>query len=203
MKNVLLFISFFVFFNACQTTTKEKLENFGLFSYKSKQIKKKIIYQGKEKTIHILVALCDNKYQGIVPVPNRFGNGQNPKSNLYWGAAFGIKTFFKRSDEWKLLKTTKVDNTILERLVFKHRNKDFYIVADAYDGQYIKNTVTDFLKSVSGLKKDTIHVADRIIGINGNSKLVAYIGHDGLMDFNLPRTYKNTDNKKRDAIILA
>ncbi len=26
------------------------------------------------KTIHIFVALCDNKYQGIVPVPPKIGN---------------------------------------------------------------------------------------------------------------------------------
>ena len=33
--------------------------------------------------------------------------------------------------------------------------------------------------------------------------MVAYIGHDGLMDFQLKEAYQNTDNKKRDVIILA
>ncbi|RYD88183.1 MAG: hypothetical protein EOP54_27665 [Sphingobacteriales bacterium] len=27
------------------------------------------------KVIHVFVALCDNKYQGIVPVPKAIGNG--------------------------------------------------------------------------------------------------------------------------------
>ncbi|WP_176700834.1 hypothetical protein [Gilliamella sp. Fer4-1] len=40
----------------------------------------------KAKVIHVLVALCDNKYQKIVPVPKAIGNGQDPKSNLYWGS---------------------------------------------------------------------------------------------------------------------
>src|SRR5688572_22804615 len=30
------------------------------------------------QVIHIFVALCDNKYQGIVPVPAKIGNGQDP-----------------------------------------------------------------------------------------------------------------------------
>jgi hypothetical protein len=46
--------------------------------------------------IHVFVALCDNKYQGIVPVPAKIGNGQDPLNNLYWGAAYGIKSFFKK-----------------------------------------------------------------------------------------------------------
>jgi len=31
---------------------------------------------------HVIVALCDNESQGIVPVPARLGNGQDPGSNL-------------------------------------------------------------------------------------------------------------------------
>ena len=49
------------------------------------------------KTIHVFVALCDNKYQGIVPVPAKIGNGQDAATNLYWGAAFGVKTFLTKA----------------------------------------------------------------------------------------------------------
>ena len=49
------------------------------------------------KTIHIFVALCDNKYQGIVPVPKAIGNGQDHNNNLYWGALYGIRTYFKKN----------------------------------------------------------------------------------------------------------
>jgi len=37
------------------------------------------------KTINILLALCDNKCQGIVPVPAGICNGQHCDSSLYWG----------------------------------------------------------------------------------------------------------------------
>jgi hypothetical protein len=155
------------------------------------------------KTIHIYVALCDNKYQGIVPVPAKIGNGQDPDNNLYWGCAFGIRTYFKNSKEWKLVKSRKLDSVRLERLVFKHASKNCYLVADAYDGQYIEQCTKEFLGSASGQLKDTLHVDGRVVGMAGNSNLIAYIGHDGLMDFQLSQTFPNADKRKRDAIILA
>ncbi|MDR2956532.1 MAG: hypothetical protein LBV43_15775 [Prevotella sp.] len=160
-------------------------------------------YAQEIKTIHVLVALCDNKYQGIVKVPKGIGNGQDPASNLYWGCGYGIRTYFRKSAEWKEVSRKKVDNIRLERIVFKHTSKDYYLVADAYDGQYIKDCTIDFLKSCAGTKKDTVMVGRSVIGINGNAKLLAYIGHNGLMDFSLTNTFQNEDGEKRDAIILA
>jgi hypothetical protein len=160
-------------------------------------------FDSETNTIHIIVALCDNKYQGIVPVPKTIGNGQDPKNNLYWGTAYGIKTYFKRSAEWTLVSQTKIDSTILERLVFKHNSKNYFIVADAYNGKNIKDATKTFLRSSAGIVKDTLKVNDKTIGILGNSKLVAYIGHDGLMDFSLQEEFINNDNKERDVIILA
>src|SRR3954470_7171942 len=60
------------------------------------------------RTIHVLVALCDNKYQGIIPVPKSIGNGQDPASNLYWGCDLGLKTYFKKkTSDWTLVRTEK------------------------------------------------------------------------------------------------
>ena len=160
-------------------------------------------YDSAIRTVHVFVALCDNKYQGIVPVPAAIGNGQDPNSNLYWGCSAGIRTYFKNSKEWTLVKKQKLDNIRLERLVFKHKSKKYYLVADAYDGQYIKQCTIDFLKSCSGQLKDTLHINGATIGLNGNGKLIAYIGHDGLMDFNLQERYQNTDSLSRDAILLS
>src|SRR5947208_1786430 len=55
------------------------------------------------RTIHVFVALADNKNQGIVPVAAILGNGEDPVHNLYWGSAYGVKTFFSRSGDWELL----------------------------------------------------------------------------------------------------
>ena len=155
------------------------------------------------RTIHVLVALCDNKYQGIVPVPAKIGNGQDPDNNLYWGCGYGIRTFFKKSTEWSLLETMKVDSMILERLLFKHRSKDVYLIADAYDGRYIKECTRDLLKAASGRSRSSIAYNDSAVGILGNAAMLAYIGHDGLMEFELPGSFDNVDFRQRDMIILA
>lgn len=162
-----------------------------------------VSFDTSARTIHVFVALCDNKYQGIIPVPAAIGNGQDPNSNLYWGCDAGVRTYFRRSNEWVLVKRYKKEGVRLERLIFKHATKKYYLVADAYDGQAIKQCTIDFLRSCAGQVKDTLHVSGTVLGINGNAKLVAYIGHDGLMDFRIENDFKNADSIKRDAIILA
>lgn len=151
----------------------------------------------------MLVALCDNQYQGIVKVPPKIGNGQNAATNLYWGAKYGIKTHFSKSKEWKLIQTFKSNGIILERLVFKHVKQNYYLIADAYNGKNIKECTIVFLNSLSGIYKTKIKVNNVEIGANGNASLVAYIGHNGLMDFEIPNTFKNKDSLKRDCIALA
>ncbi len=194
--NIIVLLCSFLFLS-CNAQTSDR-ENATGSTHKNV-----ISFDTTYKTIHIFVALCDNKYQGIVPVPAKIGNGQDLNNNLYWGCGFGIRTYFKNSKDWKLVKTEKLDDIKLERLVFKHRTKNYFLVADAYNGQYIKQCTKDFLNSSSGQLKDTLHINKTTIGIAGNSKLVAYIGHNGLMDFQLTETYQNDDSKKRDVIILA
>lgn len=161
------------------------------------------VHAQDSKTIHVMVALCDNVNQGIVKVPKAIGNGQDPKNNLYWGCGYGVSTYFKKSKDWQELKRYAVDTIILERVVFKHKSKDYYLVADAYDGKYISECTHDYLSAVSGRVKKDINIENLSIGISGNSEVVAYIGHNGLMDFRLKNIYKNTDGKQRLSIILA
>lgn len=155
------------------------------------------------QTIHVMVALCDNNYQGIVPVPAKIGNGQDPNANLYWGCGYGIRSFFKKSKEWTFVRSEKIDSTVLERVIFKNNHWNYYLVADAYNGKNIKECTIDFLKSCSGQKKDSIQVNYQKIGLYGKSALLAYIGHDGLMDFSLTEKFANADGETRDCIILA
>jgi hypothetical protein len=155
------------------------------------------------KVVHVLVALCDNTYQSIVPVPAKIGNGQDPDRNLYWGCGFGVRTYFKKSAEWKFIRSEKIDSINMERLVFKHVTKNIFLVADAYNGKYIKKCTEDLLNACAGKKKDTLRIGKTVIGLFGNSQLLAYIGHDGLMDFELQGPFDKTDKEERDCIILA
>jgi len=159
----------------------------------------------QKRTIHVFVALCDNENQGIVPVPKAIGNGQDPKTNLYWGAGHGVKHYFQRkTTDWKLLTTIRSDNSaILERLLFKHRHKDVYLLADAYDGSKIKTSIETFLKSANGQMPFTIQHDTLVLNFGGDADLLAYVGHDGLMDFDVDVAYNPSCKKNMDVMILA
>lgn len=160
-----------------------------------------------QSIIHVYVALCDNESQGIVPVPSKIGNGNDPANNLYWGCGYGVSSFFKNSDEWQLVTKQKTPRTnILERLVFKHRRYNTYLVADAWQGAKIKECTVGFFTSAAGLATDTVNVTfnKQKITLNlGTASLVCYVGHDGLMDFAIDRFPAKYRTDKKDVIILA
>jgi hypothetical protein len=184
-----------------------------------------VFTQNSHRIIHVFVALCDNEHQGIVPVPPKLGDGNDPDNNLYWGAMYGVKTFFTRSQHWKLLSTTqpppvpkrtwekwlsrfyKPTNPVLERCVFQHTRENVFLVADAYKGSKIKQAIIDFLNAASGTSKEFVSIqrdAQTIdLNIHGSSQLVVYVGHDGLMDFQLRSYPERQDEQPRDAMILA
>lgn len=198
------FLMMYLLASACMGQTKAPSKTSGVQDKTINLISSETIsIDTNYRTIHLFVALCDNKYQGIVPVPSSIGNGQDPVNNLYWGSVYGVKTFFRRSKDWVLVKSFKIGNIKQERIVFKHRTKKTYLIADAYDGRFIKECTLDFLKSSCGQYKDTMRINGKTIGIAGFSTLAAYIGHDGLMDFQLDEKFINYDQKKRDIIILA
>jgi hypothetical protein len=157
-----------ILFNSCRSTDTLKKNN--------------------ARVIHVFVALCDNKNQGIVPVPAAIGNGQDAANNLYWGCGGGVKGYFKKSASWKLISTTKNPaKNILERCVFKHNQYNATIIAEAYDGAAIKQCIKDFFSAAAG---DT-------------AQLVAYVGHDGLMEFPMDEYPEKKNDNKREAIILS
>jgi hypothetical protein len=158
------------------------------------------------RVAYVIVALCDNVNQGIVPVPAALGNGDDPARNLYWGARFGVKTHFNASREWRAV--AAVGNPapkVLERVVYKHRTLDAYLVADAYRGAEIRQATADFFNVASGNLNPTFEDAGKTYGLGRGAAahLVAYVGHDGLMDFQLPALPVRRDEVRRDAVILA
>jgi hypothetical protein len=159
------------------------------------------------RTVHVFVALADNQNQGIVPVPARLGNGQDPEHNLYWGAAAGVKTFFSRSPEWQRINCAKGSKSeVLERCVFKFRAANVYLVADAYKGIEIRQAILDFLDAAAGDGAGTMSLPGApavTLPIGGGTNLAAYVGHDGLMDFQLPRVPQKKNDAHRDAVVLA
>jgi hypothetical protein len=75
---------------------------------------------------------------------------------------------------------------VLERLVLRKtiNGRVVYLVADAWDGAAIRDTINDFLESAAGLRRGEVTTADGLkLGTGACADVIAYIGHDGLMDF--------------------
>jgi hypothetical protein len=160
--------------------------------------------------IHAFVALCDNVHQGIVPVSATLGNGDDAQRNLYWGAAFGVKTFFSKSKDWQVIDCSAGPDDglyVVERCVFKRRDREAFLVADAYRGSEIKRATQSFLQAASGYPGEALSISfgnrPYSLHLEGSANLVVYTGHDGLMDFQLTAPPKKQDNEERAAIILS
>ena len=161
------------------------------------------------KLIHVYVALCDNDSQGIAPVPERIGNGDDPSNNLYWGCSDGARAIFSKSATWQRLSTGKVEGQaeILERLVFQNKSNQAVLVIDAWRGSEIETCMDAYRKAMSGQEYESLALKlgnkDAKLNLRGGADLLVFIGHNGLMEFKVP-DYPANPNRKQpvDSIIL-
>lgn len=174
-----------------------------------KQLINKLDQKIKNKlplVVHVKVPLCDNENQGIVPTSPSLGNGMDLKRNLYWATSKGMKRYFNELSDWILISSKIAPNKdVLERVLFKKKFKNgavVYLVADAYRGDRMVHCLEDHFKSLNGSLKDTLIIDKDTIGIYGNADLLAFNGHNGLMDETVSYK-KSTDGIARDAVTIA
>ncbi len=179
---------------------------------------------GRPVVVHVIVALCDNEHQGIVPVSRSLGNGHNPKTNLYWGAAFGVRTFFEHQGWRRIPLAVPHGGPVLEKVAFQKKLKrggrpaDVWVIAEAWDGAEIKAALVRFLRLAAGHDPDTVPVGiapaadsgNRTVptpvglAAGGDAHLVVFVGHNGLMDFPPPgRPSPRAGAPARAAAVLA
>ncbi len=142
-----------------------------------------------ERKIEVLVCLCDNEHQAIAKVGKAIGNGMDPPGNLYWGCSDGLSSYFKKSKKWKLTSTQKPkEGPILETLTFKHHSGKATLVAHAYRGDRMAKCLEDFFLKTRDAGKD---------------ELVAFIGHNGMMDnlITLPKAAPEGDEASESIIL--
>lgn len=174
------------------------------------------IIAGKPVIVQVSVALADNKNQWIVPVPAAIGDGQDASTNLYWGARYGLKTYMTRDAGWKKIASLKPqDHRILERLVLgkkflrNGRPVPVYLVADAWDGKYINDTMEQFMRFNAGNDEFVVRADDKKLHAGGKAHLIVYVGHNALMDYvgvkniMVARPTISENNPTNDAIVLA
>jgi hypothetical protein len=157
--------------------------------------------KGDSIVIHVLVPLCDVENQGVIGVTKRIADGQNPSTNLYWGAGYGIATHFKRSSKWELrARINQPESSILERLVFKHtKAPNTFLVADAYRGDSMTSCLNHYLQLLAGARRLNCAMLDS----NAiHPDLIVFNGHNGMMDavYTPP---ENQDTLREGAIVIA
>jgi hypothetical protein len=158
------------------------------------------------EVIHVFVALADNASQGLVPVPAKIGNGDDPANNLYWGCDEGVRSWFTRSAKWKKVKAPNPGRSeVLERVVFKHQTKDAWLVADAWRGSDMKTCLRTFVAAAAGQGGELVDLdGGTHLRAGGDATLLAFIGHNGLMDFTLewPAPPAASSAKSKPVVVL-
>ena len=143
---------------------------------------------GPGKQVAVFVALCDNEHQGIAPVPDKIGKGDDPAHNLYWGCSDALPKVMRASADWGRpvyhADYLQKKSAVLDTVVCTRADKAATVYAYAYRGDAIAACMQDFEEAVA----------------SGAYDLVAFIGHNGLMDVDLPEREPARGNT--DAVVL-
>ncbi len=171
---------------------------------------------GQPIVVHVVVALCDNEYQGIVPVPPALGDGDDPARNLYWGALYGVRTHLLRREGYTLIEEWKVPEPhVLRRVLLtttierEGKSVPVFLVADAWRGRKIREAIIRYLGMAAGghvAEIRAVHGEEEIaIRAGGAAHVLAFVGHNGLMDFSVPspEPAAAAEEGARAAIVLA
>ncbi|MEX1003651.1 MAG: hypothetical protein WDZ35_16145 [Crocinitomicaceae bacterium] len=155
---------------------------------------------------HCFVPLCDNKHQGIVPTSPSLGDGFSLRTNLYWATSYGMKKYFQKSKDWKMLEISfTATDTVMERVAFQREFENgatVILVCDAYRGDQMAACLDDYLNALGGNRCDSIFYRDHFVPISGGADLLAFNGHNGLMDVSADTVYAKKPRQK-DAVVIA
>ncbi|MFC1586683.1 hypothetical protein ACFL54_00095 [Planctomycetota bacterium] len=181
------------------------------------------LQKGQALVVTVHVALCDNQYQGIVPVPASLGNGDDPGNNLYWGAMYGLYGEFNRAKDWKRVFYRKSHNCdILETVIYRKKFEanpfwrnlqvsdsfDLYLIGKAWRGRYIAKAGEAFTRNTFTDIPEKIQLENGItLNAGGQSHVVGFIGHNYLGEIARDKypfnTIKRNQSLEKGAFILA
>lgn len=165
------------------------------------------VEQKEPLVVHCFVPLCDNEHQGIVPTSPSLGNGFSLTSNLYWATSHGMKKYFQKHKEWREIEVLNYNpsDTLLERVAFERifeNDAKVILICDAYRGDMMEPCLNDYLGSLGGQKNDSINYEGEYVGISQSADLLAFNGHNGLMDVWADTVYAQ-EERLTDAVVIA
>ncbi len=155
---------------------------------------------GNPLVTEVHVPLCDNS---IIPCGNaRLGDGDNPDTNLYWATTPGFGSWFARKGSgWKRVlhqrgaatgntDVVAVDGyrrTLPTPASWRKRGVaktfELVIVVHGWRGKAIDQALAAYASDVSGGASRALVLDDRTtLAAGGAAQLVAWVGHNRLMD---------------------
>jgi len=155
---------------------------------------------GRPLVVEVHVPLCDSS---IIACGNaKLGDGDNPDTNLYWSTTPGFGEWFARKGSgWKRVLKQKADATgdrdILAVHVYRRsvaapaawrkrgvpKQFELDIVVHGWRGKAIDRALAAYADDVSGKGTRELVLDDKTpLAAGGAAQLVAFVGHNRLMD---------------------
>ena len=141
------------------------------------------------------VALMDRNRPGAA---RSFNDGNDPHSNMFFGALFGMETHFANAAGWRRVLTDADGDGrhIMRRVVFHRRAAvtpswqargitegfDVYVLANAWPSSRIVEAMEQPLRDALCGEPVTLQVDDREVQFGGGSMLVGYVGQNHMLE---------------------
>lgn len=146
--------------------------------------------KGSGKQVAVFIPLCDNEHQGIAPVPPGIGKGDDLAGNLYWGCEEALPKQLRTSKVWQKPQAFRDYDerpaAVLEAQVCTRSDLAATLYIFAYRGDSIRSCQEDFEAAL----------------ISGQYDLVAFSGHNALMDYEAEEPPPNESTPAADSIVL-
>jgi hypothetical protein len=150
---------------------------------------------GRPLVIQVHVPLCSND---IIRCGNpRLGDGDSPRTNLYWSTSGGFGWFGRRGSGWTEVHRASGRGDVLETRIWRRsiapgrewrargvtRRFSVYVVALAWRGSAIRKAMDAYVTDLSGDTARTVKLGDgTAVRAGGAAHVVGFVGHNGWMD---------------------
>lgn len=179
---------------------------------------------GQPLVVQVHVPLCERT---IIACGNdRLGDGDAPKTNLYWATTEGFLGWFgRKGGGWKQVLATDGsavgDDRVLDLRVWRRELATpaawrqagaparfaLVVVAQAWRGTEIDAALTRYAEDLYGAHRQAIALPDgTTIAAGGDAHVVAYVGHNRLMDlteFDWRAIAGRGDDRPRGVVAIA
>ena len=73
------------------------------------------------------------------------------------------------------------------------------MIADAYKGSEIETSIKDYLNAATGNYRENIEIGSDQLQIGDSANVLVFVGHNGLMDFDVVKPDTDNNDTERDA----